>query len=276
MKHILTIVFSLFYLFANAFIIEDKEPGILEVIYTKTTVGDTLKSQTHSDPMTLRIGKTCAMFYPPKRMWADSLLRTNFELHEKLYREANPIGKPAINPLGGLEAEFLFRNINDGETMVCQSIAGDYYSYTEPTEHPDWELKQEYKEILGYQCQLAVCDFRGRKWSAWFTPEIPIHEGPWKLFGLPGLVLEARDSKNHYSYEATGIMTDNILPVGIKLYIRDKPYNIKSRARYLQKIYRESIKGRFVARMSITFGNGSQSKPKEAQRDSQETDYPHE
>lgn len=90
------------------------------------------------------------MFYPTKRMWADSLLRNNFELHEKLYRESNPIGIPAINPIGGLESEFLFRNVNDGETMVYRRIAGDGYSYSEPTKVPKWEIKQETKEILGY------------------------------------------------------------------------------------------------------------------------------
>ena len=276
MKYFLITTFIFCSLFSYADIIKDKEPGMLEIQYIKTCVDDTLKWKCHSDPMTLRIGATAAMFYPTKRMWADSLLQTNFELHEKIYREANPIGKPAINPIGGLEREFVFRNVDDGETMVYRSIAGDDYSYVEPTEMPHWEIRQETKEILGYQCQLAVCDFRGRKWEAWFSPEIPVHEGPWKLFGLPGLILAANDSKNHYSYQAIGISSKNIGPVGIRLYINDTPYNIKSREKFLQKIYKEYIKGKFSASMSALYGNGSQSKPLEGQYDSQETDYLHE
>lgn len=101
MKYFLITTFIFCSLFSYADIIKDKEPGILEIQYTKTCVDDTLKWKCHSDPMTLRIGATAAMFYPTKRMWADSLLQTNFELHEKIYREANPIGKPAINPIGG-------------------------------------------------------------------------------------------------------------------------------------------------------------------------------
>lgn len=276
MKYLVVILAAMCYFVSRAEIIKDKEPGIIEVQYAKTSVSDTLKGRSHTDPMTLRVGKSSAMFYPTKKMWSDSLSRYNFELHEKLYREANPIGKPAVQPLGGLEREFLFRNVTDGETMVYKSIGGVDYSYSEPTEAPDWEIKQVTKEILGYQCQLATCDFRGRKWNVWFTPEIPVKEGPWKLFGLPGLVLEASDSKHHYSYMATGISTQNIGPVGIRLYIRETPYKLKSRQKFLQKIYDQTIKGKFVASMSRLYGNGSQSIPEHAQYDSQERDYPHE
>ena len=256
-------------------IIKDKEPAILEVHYIKTSVADTLKKQSDSDPMTLRIGKTSAMFYPPKRMWVDSLLQTNFELHEKLYREMNPPGQSEYKSLGGLEREYLFRNINDGETMVYRVIAGEHYSYTEPTEMPVWQILSETKEVLGYSCQLASCDFRGRRWYAWFSTDIPINEGPWKLFGLPGLVLEAYDSKKHYTYKAVGLYTKNLHPVGIRLYVRHQPYRLKSRQEFLQKMYKEYILGHFAASMSALHGNGSQKAPTKAQYDYQERDYRH-
>ncbi len=61
-----------------------------------------------------------------------------------------------------------------------------------------------------YVCDsvLAVdfaCQLKGRTWTAWFTAEIPISEGPWKLCGLPGLILKAEDSEGHYSFTATGV-----------------------------------------------------------------------
>lgn len=226
----------------RAQIIEDKEPAILEVHYIKTSVADTLKKQSDSDLMTLRIGKTSAMFYPTKMMWADSLLQTDYALYEKLHREMNPLGQSEYKPLGGLEREYLFRNINDGETMVYRVIAGEHYSYTEPTEMPAWQILSETKEVLGYSCQLASCDFRGRRWYAWFSTDIPINEGPWKLFGLPGLVLEAWDSKKHYAYKAVGLYTKNLQPVGIRLYISGKPYRLKSRQEYLKKCIRNTFK----------------------------------
>ena len=256
-------------------IIENKESAILEVHYVKTTVADTLKNRSYSDFMTLRVGKTSAMFYPTKRMWADSLLQTNYALYEKLHREMNPVGQSVYKPIGGIEREFIFRNINDGETMVYRKIAGDAYSYTEQTEHPDWELKLETKEIMGFNCQLATCNYRGRNWSVWFSPDIPVNEGPWKLFGLPGLVLEASDEKNHYTYKATGLYTQNLQPVGILLYVRNKPYKLKSRQEYLQKMYKEYIKGNFVFSMNALHGNSKQNVSSNAQYDYQERDYPH-
>ena len=257
-------------------IIEDKEPAVLEVHYMKTAVSDTLKNRSHSEPMTLRVGKTSAMFYPTKRMWEDSLRMTNYALYQKLYYEMNPLGaKQVFKPMGGLEREFLFRGMKDGETMIYRRIAGDGYSYTEPTEAPVWELKSEAKEIMGYTCYLATCTYRGRTWNAWFTPDIPIHEGPWKLIGLPGLVLEASDSENHYAYKAVGLSARNLLPVGIKLYVRHSPIKLKSRQEFLQKMYKEEIKGHFVAAMSALYGNSGQMDRSESQCDFQERDYPH-
>ena len=260
---------------SSAQIIKDKDPAILEVHYIKTSVADTLENRSHTDPMTLSIGKTSAMFYPTKMMWADSLLQTDYALYEKLHQEMNPLGQSEYKPLGGLEREYLFRNINDGETMVYRKIAGDAYSYTEPTEMPSWQILSETKELLGYGCQLATCDFRGRQWYAWFSPDIPINEGPWKLFGLPGLVLEAWDSKKHYAYKAVGLYTKNLQPVGIRLYVRHQPYRLKSRQEFLQKIYKEYILGHFAASMSALHGNGVQSAPSAAQYDYQERDYRH-
>lgn len=59
----------------------------------------------------------------------------------------------------------------------------------------DWKLVDEYKDIKGFVTQKAIGDFRGRTYTVWFTREIKVPYGPWKLFGLPGLILEAVDSR---------------------------------------------------------------------------------
>lgn len=60
----------------------------------------------------------------------------------------------------------------------------------------EWKLTQNKKNILGYECQEAIAEFRGRKYTAYFTPEIPVQNGPWKFHGLPGLILEVSMDKN--------------------------------------------------------------------------------
>jgi len=64
----------------------------------------------------------------------------------------------------------------------------------------NWSMTKETKLINNLKCAKATAKFRGVIWEAWFTSEIPMSFGPWKLNGLPGLILEAKtsDSKVHY------------------------------------------------------------------------------
>lgn len=58
--------------------------------------------------------------------------------------------------------------------------------------------------------EKATTVFRGRTYEAWFTPDIPVSDGPWKFSGLPGLILEVHDSKNHYVFSCIGIRKVNV------------------------------------------------------------------
>jgi len=64
----------------------------------------------------------------------------------------------------------------------------------------DWKIKDEFKMLGKIKCQKAEANARGRYWTAWFSPEIPISSGPWKLNGLPGLILEAEDSSKNFKF----------------------------------------------------------------------------
>lgn len=68
-----------------------------------------------------------------------------------------------------------------------------------------WTIRNEKLTINGYVCQKATCRFRGRSYTAWFTQDIPISNGPWKFGGLPGLILKVYDNKRLYTFECVKI-----------------------------------------------------------------------
>lgn len=69
-----------------------------------------------------------------------------------------------------------------------------HYDYVEPLPKINWKITSMTKSIEGINVQKATCKFRGRNYVAWFSTEIPIPLGPWKLNGLPGLIIEAYDT----------------------------------------------------------------------------------
>lgn len=261
--------------FASAEIIKPTGEAILEVTYTKTMSRDTVGNNfVVSSPMTLRIGEKGAMFYPTMAMENDSLNYYNRELAVQVVVDALMKGE-AVTAVLGHEHEYLFRNINENETMVYQAVGAEKQYYIEETEMPVWKIGTNHKDILGYECVEASCNYRGRAWHVWFTPEIPVHEGPWKLFGLPGLILEARDKGEHYKFEATEIRQNGLGQIGIFIYDRGSAEKRESRKDYLVWLYRQRIKGNFLKSMSAVTGR-NMGVIKDRQYDFEETDYPHE
>ena len=73
------------------------------------------------------------------------------------------------------------------QTMIDNMM--DWFEVVEAVPDFGWVVTDEWKELLGYRVRRAECSFRGRDYVAWFAPELPLSEGPWKFCGLPGLVM---------------------------------------------------------------------------------------
>lgn len=145
-------------------------------------------------------------FYSPRTEYIDSINSTpeGKAIYQEMARNAY---------LGGNMKQMPRR---DGKYYVVKSLPGhilryydsvglDKFYYEETPGEWHWTIGADTKEILGYECIAAETDYHGRKWTVWFAPEIPIQNGPWKLDGLPGLILEATSADGQYSFTATGI-----------------------------------------------------------------------
>lgn len=116
---------------------------------------------------------------------------------------------------------YVLKSTESGVMRVYDKAGMDQYLVEEPFENIEWALAEDsMKNVLGYDCVMATADYHGRKWTVWFTPEIPVQTGPWKLAGLPGLILEADADNGVYSFVATGIQNSDrpIMP----LYLADR------------------------------------------------------
>ena len=99
----------------------------------------------------------------------------------------------------------IFKNYPEGKITKINSIMGDFFKYRQSLNAFDWELTSETSEMNGFKVQKATTEYGGRTWVAWFTPDIPYNDGPYKFNGLPGLILETRDTRDHYVFELVSV-----------------------------------------------------------------------
>ncbi len=97
------------------------------------------------------------------------------------------------------------KNYPEGKITCYHHITAGPFLYEEDLNLFDWQLTKETDTIAGYKVQKATSNFGGRGWIAWFCPEIPFNDGPYKFNGLPGLIIKVYDTRHHYSFELTSI-----------------------------------------------------------------------
>ena len=254
------------------------EPAILEVEYYRRQVTDTLdrKNDFIGGSMRLRIGRNMSMFYNHKSIWWDSLRCYNRELqwqinqtytrNRKSYKDEPPYGR---------NLEVIYKKTKEKKLELYYQGYNAWH-YIEDLEMPQWELQDSTKTILDYPCQLAISEYRGRTWYAWFTFDIPISDGPWKLGGLPGLILEAYDSDRDYTFTATCMWQEGIPDIGLYNYA-EYDWLKTTRSQYL-KIRHRNINTNQAALYSNMYnlklkGGETNTKPPHRNYDLEEMDY---
>lgn len=208
------------------------DKAYMECQYTFSYAKDTLKLDTRkSDRMLLYIGKNASKFYSYSTFRADSALKADMAAKIPQSQLMANIAK-----YRGGEPDIIYKTPD--KVTVTSKIAKDYYKMEEPVPEFDWVIAEEASgtsaEILGYNCRKATCSFRGRNYIAWFTPDIPVSNGPWKFSGLPGLIVKIQDDANHYNWELVGIRNVKELPV----VFDEKQYINTSREKFAKTLQR--------------------------------------
>lgn len=166
--------------------------------------------QSYIDLQYLEVGKHLSKYYSYFVFNNDSLVWNWIKNHPD-----SEGGKNFLGPLGKMPyywSEYKYSEyFKDYETNLLTEYARMPHpvkpdrQYSEAIPIQNWEILKDTLMINGYLCQKATCHFRGRTYTVWFTMDIPISNGPWKLGGLPGLILKVFDDDLLYTFECVKI-----------------------------------------------------------------------
>lgn len=260
-----------FFLFSLCVRAQVIDTAYMECLYKFSYIKVAMET-TGEDLMVLQIGKNSSKFYSQYTQESDSLLSTPEGM--KIWGQLFSAGAATNNFPHSRTHGYIHKNYPKDQITVTDHNNMTHYKFTEDIEKQNWQILPETKEILGFSCQKADCEFRGRKYEAWFTPEIPVDNGPWKFGGLPGLIVSVADTANLYRFELTSInRSDRAIIFGRYSHPR---YVKTDRKTFLNACWNffsdSSTQTKAISSIDLPFLN---SKPKKLKYDFMETDYPH-
>ncbi len=183
-----------------------QEKADIEMSYTYSYLHRSGKERNKT--MILLANAITSKFYNPETEYVDSLENTpeGKEIYDRMKLAAYTSGSMKNVPSRSLPM-YIYKFKEKGETEIYDGNATMMFTFKEPYEAQNWEIGDSTQTIAGYECIQATCEYHGRQWTAWFAPEIPVQDGPWKLSGLPGLILLAEENTGQHSFLATGLRT---------------------------------------------------------------------
>lgn len=141
-----------------------------------------------------------------------------FNKEESTYKEDESLAPPStggsimiVASVGG--SGELYKNIKSQYYVKQSDLLGKVFLIQDSLKTHPWKLQSETKNIGTYTCFKATLerevnsDLDGSKEmqtvTAWYTPQIPVSNGPEEFQGLPGLILEL-------SYDSQTILCSKI------------------------------------------------------------------
>lgn len=183
-----------------------------EIVYKFTYYPDsTALDKPVEMEMSLLLNNTESLFQPTKRYLEDSVMHSLINGGSERLAYIKTLATIHIIPATNYQ---IFKT---GETMLTkESIDGQRYRFTNNLNvYPDdadeinWVVSADTMTIHSIFCQKATGSYGGRQWEAWFAPEIPINDGPYKFQGLPGLIIRISDAQRFFLFDMMSIADVN-------------------------------------------------------------------
>lgn len=226
-------LFVLFSFYANA---QDIDKVKFRIHYAAKFKYKESSEATRQDEKILDIGTNCSKFYSLWETKRQEVKNSVFARGGDLQEVMNALAK--LPYPRSTEYYAVYKNYPQKGRLTYTDKVFKEFIYEEEMERPVWKMiPQQNAQIAGYACQKAETTYRGRTWNVWYTPDIPVSDGPWKLHGLPGLILKAVDAKEDFLFVCIEI--ENIAQEA--MYIPKRNF-LKSTAEKLKQMYIKSEK----------------------------------
>ncbi|KUJ52944.1 GLPGLI family protein [Chryseobacterium sp. JAH] len=187
MKNLLLIIFT----FSNILLYAQNQRFSYEY---KFVTDSTAKDKSETELMYLDISKNGSKFYSRDKAVADSLMK---EIDKK--------SNPDFSGIKFGKVQFVVeKSYPDYKIIFFNSVDMDNYKVSDER-NIDWKILAEKEKIGEFSAQKATTSFAGRKWTAWFTTDLPFQDGPYKFHGLPGLIVKIEDKAKSHSFILKGV-----------------------------------------------------------------------
>lgn len=140
-----------------------------------------------------------------------------FNTYESVYKQEEKLDAPQpvssgfqVKVVQG--SDIMYKNVKEQRYTNKTEIYGKLFLIKDTLRNRTWQLVNETKNIGEYTCYKAIFEdefttrtlteegefktvTKPRTTTVWYTPQIPVSNGPADYFGLPGLILEVNDGR---------------------------------------------------------------------------------
>ncbi len=228
-----TIICLLCLLFTKLTFAQTPEPAQAQATYHFIYVRDTTdRVHPYIENLLLLLGRNASAYISlDARLQSEMLVK---QVQDQVKNAADP-NHITLNITGKRPvSDEYFQFFTTKKLVIKQNLINNYL-IEEPLAVINWKISSDTITISRLHCQKATAHFKGRDYIAWFCANLPFRSGPWKLNGLPGLIVQATDTKKEVVFEFAGFEQINNKKVEVKLP-EDAIYTTRKEFERLQQV----------------------------------------
>ncbi|MFY1046540.1 GLPGLI family protein [Chryseobacterium sp. GP-SGM7] len=158
------------------------------------------KAKVMNAVMLLDIDKNGSKYYSREKFVSDSTMKA--DITKQMQGGFGNVNIKRSNKPGIIYTS-VTKSYPDYKVLLSEKIGQTGYKIVED-QKPEWKILADKQKIGEYNTQKATTSFGGRDWIAWFSIDIPFQDGPYKFYGLPGLIVKLEDKTGSHIMTLVG------------------------------------------------------------------------